>query len=121
MKKLLVSFLAALVLLFGSVVWSHAWDGMGHPGFAHRPFVHHHFPHHRFIRSRVFIGADFFFFPPVFFGPPVVLAPQPPVYIQPPPPPPAYWYYCESVKTYYPYVQQCPEGWLEVVPRRPAP
>ncbi len=133
MKKLVVGFLAALVLLFGSVVWSHAGDRVGHPVFVHRPFVHHAvfvhhpffvhrpFPHHHFVRSRVFIGADFFFFPPVFFAPPVVLAPGPPVYVQPPPQQPAYWYYCQSAKTYYPYVQQCPEGWLQVVPRPPAP
>ncbi len=118
MKKLMVGFLAALVLLFGSVGWSHAGGMVGHAVFVHHPFVHH-FPHHHFIRSRVFIGASFFF-PPVFFGPPVFLAPEP-VYVQPPPPQPAYWYYCESARAYYPYVQQCPEGWLEVVPRPPAP
>jgi hypothetical protein len=26
----------------------------------------------------------------------------------------ATWYYCESSKTYYPYVSQCPEGWRSV-------
>jgi hypothetical protein len=26
----------------------------------------------------------------------------------------ATWYYCESSKTYYPYVSQCPEGWRAV-------
>lgn len=26
----------------------------------------------------------------------------------------ATWYYCESSKTYYPYVSQCPEGWRTV-------
>ncbi|HYL89201.1 MAG TPA: DUF6515 family protein [Burkholderiales bacterium] len=30
------------------------------------------------------------------------------------------WYYCESSKTYYPYVQQCPEGWKSV-PASPPP
>ncbi len=124
MKKLTIGFLAALVLL-GSVGWSHAWGEMRRPGFAHRPFVdrpfvhrpffaRRPFPHHHFVRSRVFVGAGFFF--PVLVGPPVVFAAPTPVYVQPPPQP-AYWYYCESARTYYPYVQQCPEGWLEVVPR----
>lgn len=31
-----------------------------------------------------------------------------------PPPAPATWYYCESSKTYYPYANQCPEGWKQV-------
>jgi hypothetical protein len=29
---------------------------------------------------------------------------------------PYYWYFCPGSKTYYPYVKQCPEGWLKVVP-----
>ena len=140
MKKLTIGFLAAFVLL-GSVAWSHAWGEMRRPGFTHhhrpsvhrpafghRPFPHRHFRHHdsrhhdsrhhHFVRSRVFVGAGFLF--PVLVGPPVVFAPATPVYVQPPPQP-AYWYYCESAQTYYPYVQQCPEGWLEVVPSPPAP
>jgi hypothetical protein len=28
----------------------------------------------------------------------------------------AYWYYCADSKGYYPYVQQCPGGWLPVLP-----
>ena len=31
-----------------------------------------------------------------------------------PTPGPANWYYCDSAKGYYPYVQQCPEGWRSV-------
>ncbi len=31
-----------------------------------------------------------------------------------------YWYFCPDSKTYYPYVKQCPGGWLKVVPT-PAP
>ncbi len=27
-----------------------------------------------------------------------------------------YWYYCPELKAYYPYVKQCPRGWLKVVP-----
>lgn len=35
------------------------------------------------------------------------------------PPPAQYWYYCDSADAYYPYVEQCPEGWQEV-PATPA-
>lgn len=58
---------------------------------------------------------------------PVVVTPaQPPVYIQQPPvaqqsqpQPPAtsYWYYCRNPEGYYPYVKNCPEGWLQVAPQ----
>lgn len=52
-------------------------------------------------------------------------------YISAPPPPvpgtqtaaspaPGYWYYCESSKTYYPYVNECREEWRQV-PASPPP
>lgn len=31
-----------------------------------------------------------------------------------------YWHYCRNPEGYYPYVKQCPEGWLQVAPQ-PAP
>lgn len=64
------------------------------------------------------------------YAAPVVVQQDPQVYIQqapaaqPAPPPPdqaqpqtsQYWYYCEDARGYYPYVQQCPRGWMTVVP-----
>lgn len=32
---------------------------------------------------------------------------------------PYYWYHCSSPKGYYPYVKQCPPGWVKVVPHPP--
>lgn len=32
---------------------------------------------------------------------------------------PAYWYYCRKPEGYYPYVKQCPDGWMKVVPTPP--
>jgi len=29
----------------------------------------------------------------------------------------SWWYYCVDSKTYYPYVNQCPGGWLKVAPQ----
>jgi hypothetical protein len=29
------------------------------------------------------------------------------------------WYYCDSAKAYYPYVQQCREGWRPVAATPP--
>ncbi len=31
------------------------------------------------------------------------------------------WYYCADSKLYYPYVQQCPRGWVKVVPNTAPP
>jgi hypothetical protein len=41
-------------------------------------------------------------------------------YMQPGPAP-AYWYYCAALNAYYPYVQDCPEGWQQVAPQPPPP
>ncbi len=61
---------------------------------------------------------------PYYAAPPVVIQqqPQPPTeYIMPEQAEaPSYWYFCQNPKGYYPYVKQCPGGWMKVVPQ-PAP
>lgn len=32
---------------------------------------------------------------------------------------PYYWYYCTEPKGYYPHIDKCPVGWLQVVPHSP--
>lgn len=55
----------------------------------------------------------------------IIRAPEPPpVYIerQAPvaaPSAPPMWYYCNNPQGYYPYVRQCPSGWLQVAPTPP--
>lgn len=66
---------------------------------------------------------------PGWWGPPYYYYPAPPVIVQQPPvlqpippsQPPVYWYYCPNPQGYYPYVQQCPSGWLQVVPSTAPP
>jgi hypothetical protein len=43
---------------------------------------------------------------------------QSPVYVEPAQQPEEqyYWYFCPDSKNYYPYVKNCPGGWLKVVP-----
>lgn len=71
-----------------------------------------------------------YFYPPLYAYPPyyppttVVVPTTPPVYIQdegkrPAQPQTNYWYYCRNPEGYYPYVKQCPEGWLQVAPQPP--
>jgi hypothetical protein len=98
---------------------------------------HHH--HHHGFHGKHFHGPRFYvgprFYPyhygayyygrPYYYGyaPPVVVTP-PPVVVAPPPttyveraPAPQYWHYCQDPAGYYPDVQQCPGGWVQVPPR----
>lgn len=72
----------------------------------------------------VVIGAPFYpwYYPPYYYPPAVVVAPAAPTtYVEqagtPVPQRSSYWYYCEASKTYYPYVKECPAGWMRVVPQ----
>lgn len=120
MKKMAVALFSAIVVLFAQAGLADAWARHG---------FHHHFGHHRFfVGTTFFVGPfwgpswwwDPYWYPPA-YQPPVVIQQQPPVYLQQnqpaPPPAVAYWYYCPDSKAYYPYVQQCPAGWLKVVPK----
>lgn len=84
-----------------------------------------------------FVRAPFFGRHPFFFGSglvvqsPVVAVPSTYVYTYPIPvyvPYPAYgqsqpqyWAYCRSAQGYYPYVLECPGGWLPVPPTSTPP
>jgi hypothetical protein len=105
----------------------------GHAGAAsHRPFGHDRFRGHTGYRTRVFIGSGFSWGAPwwwwepaypYYAAPPVVVLEAPPVYIQPEPaaPSPSYWYYRPNPASYYPYIKECPVGWLTVVPPANSP
>ena len=65
-----------------------------------------------------------FYYPRAYYYPPTVIVPTtPPVYIQqqaqPVQPQTSYWYYCQNPDGYYPYVKNCPGGWLQVAPQPP--
>ena len=32
---------------------------------------------------------------------------------------PSYWHFCQDPEGYYPYVKECPGGWMTVVPSKP--
>lgn len=64
--------------------------------------------------------------PDYYIYPPVITVPSPPVYIEQDNDPVAagqplnyWWYYCQSKQNYYPYVQECPQGWQLVPPQPP--
>ena len=66
---------------------------------------------------------DPFFSRPYYSYPPTVVVPvTPPVYIQQEQARPVrqqinYWHYCQNPEGYYPYVKNCPGGWLQVAPQ----
>jgi hypothetical protein len=60
---------------------------------------------------------------PYYQAPQVIIQEQPPVFVQPDPQEEeqGYWYYCKDSQTYYPYVKECPTGWMKVVPAPSSP
>ena len=143
-KGLLAAVLLTTALLLGPAPpgfarggggWGHGGSGGGHsPSGWHGGF-------HGNGGGGVFIGPGFWWGAPWWWGPaypdyaypdyaspyyaapPVVVPQSPPVYIQPQalPQQPSYWYYCQNSQAYYPYVKECPGGWLTVVPPSTAP
>jgi hypothetical protein len=138
MKRSLLAF--AALGLFGAAALAHAGPPRGggryvgppghYPGGAYRPF----YPAYRPVYPAWRAG----YWGPGYWGPwpyawgatvalpyavaPLVVntAPAAPV-VQPLPEAPAssYWYYCTQPAGYFPYVQQCSQPWMKVVPQVP--
>jgi hypothetical protein len=107
----------------------HQNPGTGRPQFdhhrgaehGHRHFdqfgAEHHFPHfhrhgsHR--RDGAIVGIPF-------WSPPLYPEQNAPLYMQPGTvyvqPGTDYGYYCPDADEYYPYIQECPGGWIQVPP-----
>lgn len=61
---------------------------------------------------------------PYYYQPPAVIRQETQVYIersapQASPAAEAYWHYCNNPQGYYPYVKECPGGWMRVTPTPP--
>jgi hypothetical protein len=90
-----------------------------------------------FVRPPFFFRPPFLFRHPFFFSSGLIVAgqqaaPAPsyvysygyPVYVQSAAyaePQAQYWAYCRSPQGYYPYISECPAGWLPVTPTSPPP
>jgi hypothetical protein len=130
-NKLAIACLMTIVLWGGlgvDSVWAGGYRGSRHGGYHGHggSYGRHHFHRHGGFRGNFgfFIGAPLFwpapYYPyygyPYAYPPAVVIERQPQVYIQREP---HYWYYCPEPSGYYPYVQNCPRGWQQVVPSAP--
>lgn len=93
-------------------------------------------PHHSHSSFGFYFGIPLFprpyypYYPNYYpyYQPQIVPVPvSPPVYIERSAPqsaqqlPAGYWYYCNSPEGYYPYIKECPSGWLQVDPIPPSP
>jgi hypothetical protein len=106
--------------------------GGGHGHGGRGGFHGQRFHGHHGFRSSVVIGTGVwlgpywgpYWYPPYYplydpaYTTPVVVESQPQTFIQQSPAQ-SYWYYCEDARAYYPYVRECPAGWLTVVPQAP--
>ena len=126
MKKLnLTTLILTLLALFASSVVS------AHGGYNSFNFGINlgHYP--GYYGYSAFGYQDPFFYPPVdidprtvvvpLTAPPVVIPSAPPVYTQQETRSSMqqqtnYWHYCSDSDGYYPYVKECPGGWLQVAP-----
>ncbi len=145
MKKTISVALAAMAMIFASLVTAFAapqghrgsagpggYAGQGgyggHSGYAghggyYRPggYGGHggYVGHGGYYGGGVWFGAGWWgpYYPYYPYYQPYPYYPAPTVVV----PRPGYWYYCRDPEGYYPYVRQCPGGWMRVVPSPPPP
>ena len=110
------------ILGIGSYYDPWLWGGYYNPGFGGGSYYNPGFLGVGPYGYRAF-GYGNPFFRPYDAYPPAVVAPsRPPIYIQQqeskiPQPKTSYWHYCKAPKGYYPYIKECPGGWLQVAPQ----
>ncbi len=132
MKKIIYVFILAAAMFLIAPLSSYAGHSAVHHGASIRlvrgGWGWHGGWHHGFWGPRFFWGPSIVigspWYPYGYYGysaPPVVIEQQPQTYVQPQSPQENYWYYCQNPQGYYPYVQNCPGGWMKVVPRSAPP
>jgi hypothetical protein len=118
MKKIVCIALAAIALFLANPLsgladrGGHGWHG-GHVGVGISVGP---------VWGPMWWGAPYYPYYPYYAAPPIIVQqPEPEIYVEPAPQPqePTYWYYCQNPKGYYPYVKQCQDGWMKVVPSPP--
>ena len=144
-KVMILVFLAVCVVAWSSPSTAkpghraHGYGKHSRYGYRSHKFYGYRGGHRFRHRSRFFVGGSIVFGPwypyyywppyPSYYGPrypysyypapPVVIQQQPSVNVEPESQPSDYWYYCEDAQAYYPYVKECSDGWMKVVPETP--
>ncbi|PSJ18223.1 hypothetical protein [Nitrosomonas supralitoralis] len=129
MKNLYWSYL--IIALFAMIVTDVIWARGGH---GHKHHSHLNFginiggynsgfygPGFYQFRSYGYPGGSIFMMPHYRYGTRVVAPVIPPVYVQREQfsvqPQVNYWHYCQNSGGYYPNIESCPEGWIQVAPQ----
>jgi hypothetical protein len=115
-----------LVLFWSSSVSAHG----GHRYYSNHHYGHDHFRPHRY--RGLYFGLPLINYSYIHTSPTRVIREieEPIVYIEKPvepikkmdtieSEPSNYWYYCKKPGAYYPEVERCPDGWMQVVPQKP--
>lgn len=140
MKNMKLTHLAAalfMIIIINNSVWArgggHGHFG-GHHGHSHLsiglgyfgPGFYGGYGYGGYGFGGYGFGSPYYYYPPPYVYPQTVIVPtSPPAYIQqqqqvqPTQPQTSYWYYCQNPEGYYPYVKNCPAGWLQVAPQPP--
>jgi hypothetical protein len=131
MKKITYVALLAVALLLASplpgyagstrvFIGAHFNGGHGHP--VNRAYWHHGWRGYPgWWGPGFYWGGTIVVPPPYTYAPPPAAVPQqPPAYAEPQQDQ-NYWYYCQNPQGYYPYVNSCPGGWMQVVPQPTPP
>ena len=128
-----------LVLLLGWAGPSQAGRGHGKHGGSGRHYGGHHggyggygghYGGHGYYRGHHYYDDNYYYGALALYGAPLLLGALSGLYPRAQPAPQApptgyvqqqtgYWYYCADPAGYYPYVKDCPQGWMQVVPSEP--
>ena len=139
MKNIKLMYLAIALLTIIASDSALAWHrhshfnlgiNLGYPGYYYGPGFYGGYGFGGYGFGGYGYGYGYpFYYPSYAYPPTVVVVPTtPPVYtqqqqaqqVQPVQPQTDYWHYCQKPQGYYPYVKNCPGGWLQVAPQPPA-
>jgi len=114
MTRLVITLLTVFILFWVPASYAGGWH---HGGYGYHGGYHGgHGYHSSFFISYVPYWG------PSYYYPARVIVPTPvptTIYVEKSEQQqPNYWYYCTDPEGYYPYVKQCPPGWMQVVPSR---
>jgi hypothetical protein len=140
MKKTIYALVLATLMVFMVPLSSYAAHpgahgsvniALGHSGWrGHYAAWHGHYGHYRGWGPRFYWGGSivlgspwypWYPYPYGYYAAPPSYVQPPPVYVEPQQPQQNYWYYCQDPQGYYPYVKNCPGGWMKVVPEQAPP
>ena len=123
MKKLTCSFLMITITMLLFAASGQAYRGGWGPGWGWGPVVGLGLGVGLMELSHPYYYPSYYYPPPAVIDqvPTTIYMQQAPQTAPSPPAEPTYWYYCQDSQSYYPYVKQCPKGWMKVVPTPPAP